>query len=321
VIPNDTTAAGDVGTRMVPRGRVVVVGSANEDIMITAARLPRPGETVVGRSLILLPGGKSANQAVAAARAGAATWFVGAVGADDAGARALASLRAEGVDVGEVVTVDDVPTGTAAIVVDDSGENQITIVAGANGVLDGDHVTKALRRLALRTGDVVLVGFEVGDDAVAAAARCTREAGSLLVVNPAPARALCDDVIAAHPILIPNTSEAVAISRLDDEEHSIRRLAAITGAPVVITLGARGALVFEEGRSEIVPSLQLDALDTTGAGDTLAGVLAAGLADGLQLTAAVARAVIAAALSVTVRGARPGSPTRATIDAALTEHR
>jgi ribokinase len=298
---------------------VIVVGSANEDIVITANRLPMPGETVSGTSLTVLPGGKSANQAVAAARAGADVYFVGAVGTDDAGARSAKALRDEQVDVQALSRIADRPTGTAVVVVSADGENQIVIFAGANGALGAVHVESALTELALTPADVCLVGFEVGDEAVSAAARCASAGGARLVVNPAPARKLTEDVVSAQPILIPNSSEAEWLTGLSDAEDSARRLHEITGAPVVISAGARGALIVDDAQSgsRWVSSLEVDVADTTGAGDTLAGVLAAGLAGGLDLDHSVRRAVVAAALSVTVRGARPGSPTSQTIDSAL----
>lgn len=300
-------------------GRVIVVGSANEDIVITANRLPMPGETVSGTSLTVLPGGKSANQAVAAARAGADVCFVGAVGTDDAGSRSAKALGDEHVDVRALSRVADHPTGTAVVVVSADGENQIVIFAGANGALGASHVESALTDLALTPADVCLVGFEVGDDAVSAAARCAAVKGARLVVNPAPARKLTQDVVSARPILIPNLSEAEWLTGLSDAEEAARGLYEITGAPVVISAGAQGALIVEGAQiaARWVPSLSVEVADTTGAGDTLAGVLAAGLAGGLDLDYAVRRAVVAAALSVTVRGARPGSPMRQTIDDAL----
>lgn len=298
------------------RGRVVVVGSVNEDTLVTVDRLPGPGETVIGHHVSLLPGGKGANQAVAAARAGGDVFFVGAVGDDAAGGRSAAHLTDAGVDLSGLMRWSDTPTGIAMVVVSASGENQIVVVAGANATLDGPHVTAALDRLLLTPSDVCLVGFEVGDAAVSAAARSAREAGCALLLNPAPARALPAEAVKAGPVLLPNASEAELLTGEADEYAAARALADLTGSAVVITLGARGALVRRDGAAELVPSPAVDVVDTTGAGDTLAGVLATALADGVDLTLAVRRAAVAAALSVTATGARDGMPTKDLIDQA-----
>lgn len=298
------------------RARVVVVGSVNEDTVVTADRLPGPGETVVGSTLALLHGGKGANQAVAASRAGGDVFFVGAVGDDEAGARSAENLRAAGVDTRELLVMAGTQTGIAVVLLSADGENQIVILAGANGLLDARHVGGALDRLALTDRDIVLVGFEIGDDAVRAAARCAADSGARLLVNPAPARPLPDGTERAHPVLVPNASEAALLTGEQDERAAAAALTARTGAPVVVTLGARGALVVDGSTEQVIPSLTVEAVDTTGAGDTLAGVLATALADGLDLPAAVRRAAVAAALSVTAKGAQEGMPSRARIDEA-----
>jgi ribokinase len=284
--------------------------------VLTADRLPGPGETVLGTTLSRLPGGKGANQAVAAARAGGHVLFVGAVGDDEAGTRSADHLRDAGVDTRELLVLPGTQTGIAVVLVSADGENQIVILAGANGLLNAGHVSDALGRLALTDRDVLLVGFEIGDDAVRAAARCAGDSGARLLVNPAPARPLPDGIEQARPVLVPNASEAELLTGEKDERAAAEALAARTGAPVVVTLGARGALVVDGSSVQVVPSLTVEAVDTTGAGDTLAGVLAASLADGLALTAAVRRAAVAAALSVTAKGAQAGMPLRTRIDEA-----
>lgn len=300
-----------------PPGRVIVIGSANEDIVATAPRLPRPGETVTGRGVSILSGGKSANQAVAAARFGARVCFVGAVGADAAGRRAVESLTNEGVDVTHISVLPHERTGTALIMVSDDGDNLITVVAGANGSVDGALVDAALADLDVAASDVCLVCFEIGDEAVQAVARRSALCGATLVVNPAPARPLPTTVASASPILVPNETEAMHLARTDDYREAAHRLAAQTGAPVVATLGPLGALIVTEDVERQIPSLPVTAVDSTGAGDTLCGVLAAGLAEGLVLESAVERAVAAASLSVTALGARPGSPPRSRVDEAV----
>ncbi len=278
---------------------VLVVGSINVDITVHAGRLPGPGETVAGGRLERSGGGKGANQAVAAARSGAAVALVGAVGDDDLGADALAALRDEGVDVAAVSRLEGVATGVALIVVDGEGRNQIAVASGANHEVIGAHV-----RAADVAPGAVLASFELLDEPVLAAAEVARAAGCPLVVNPAPARPLEPALLALHPIVTPNQREATELTGEEAPEAAARALTELTGAPVVITLGERGALVVAGADSELVPAPAVRAVDTTGAGDVFNGVLAAGLARGHELRAAVATAVAAAARSVTTTGAR-----------------
>jgi ribokinase len=298
------------------RPQVVVVGSINVDFVVSAERLPARGETVVGGRLERSGGGKGANQAVAAARTGAAVSLVGSVGDDDLGADALDALRAEGIDVTGVDRVPGTPTGVAVIVVDREGDNQIAVASGANHALSGERVSAALGELGRGPG-CVLVSFELTDDVVGAAADAARTAGRTLIVNPAPARALDPALCRLAPILTPNEREAAGLSGAGDPEEAGRRLAAQTGAPVVITLGAGGALVVEGTRAERVAAPAARVVDTTGAGDTFSGVLAAELAAGRTLRAGAGVAVAAASLSVTVAGARGGMPHREALDAAV----
>jgi ribokinase len=289
---------------------VVVIGSVNMDITVHADRLPGPGETVTGGTALRGGGGKGANAAVAAARGGAAVQLIGAVGDDEPGTAALAALWADGVDVGAVVALPGVATGTALIVVDAAGDNQIAVASGANHELTGDHVTAALRGAAgapapLLRGAGVLICFEIPDAAVVAGAQAAARAGAALVVNPAPARPLPDALLATRPILTPNQHEAAALSGAEDPERAARDLAQRTGAPVVVTLGERGALVAEPvGDTTLHAAPAVEAVDATGAGDVFNGVLTTELAAGTALHPAVDAAVAAAARSVTRPGAR-----------------
>jgi ribokinase len=289
---------------------VIVVGSVNADLVVRAARLPGPGETVTGGTFARHGGGKGANQAVAAARLGARTALVAAVGEDDFGADALRGLAAEGVDVDGVARLADVATGVALIVVDQRAENQIAVASGANAALDGAFVAAALERLE---GGVVLLSLEVGDAALLAGARGAR----LAVLNPAPAREVPAALLDAGPLLTPNAGEARDLTGEEDPRAAALALRERTGAPVVVTLGADGALLADgPGDPVRVPAPRVDAVDTTGAGDCLNGALAAELARGAALEAAVAFAVRAAALSTLRQGAREGMPTREAVDAA-----
>ena len=292
---------------------VVVVGSVNTDLVVTVERLPAPGETVTGGRFERHGGGKGANQAVAAARAGARVRFVGAVGRDDLGDEALRLLEEEGVDVSGVARVPDAPSGVAAIVVDARGENQIAVASGANARLDGRAVEQALGGGAGEVG-AVLTNLEIGGDAMLAAARHAAAAGVPFVLNPAPARPLPDAVLALRPILTPNLGEARALAGEGDERSAARLLAERTGAAVVVTLGARGAMLVSRGDERMLAAFEVEAVDTTGAGDAFNGVLGWGLAGGLGLEEALPYALAGAALAVTVAGAREGMATRPDIE-------
>ncbi len=297
---------------------VVVVGAINVDLVIEAERLPRPGETVVGAGVQHHGGGKGANAAVAAARAGASVRLIGAVGADDTGTAALAELRAVGIDVTDVAVLAGTPTGVALIVVDPHGENQIAVGAGANAALSVAHVTTALGR-ALPDAGCVLVSTEIPGDAVAAAIAAAVAAGVSCILNPAPVIPVVSELLTLRPVLTPNRTELAGIAdalNLTDASRDespldaqARELSARTGAPVIVTLGADGALLVADGVAERIPSPPAVVRDTTGAGDTFNGVLAAHLAAGDDLKAAVRAAVAAASRSVTQPGAR-SSPTQ-----------
>jgi ribokinase len=300
--------------------RVVVVGSVNVDLVVSVARLPRAGETVAGGAFARHGGGKGANQAVAAARLGAQVAIVGAVGADELGDEALAELAGEGIDVDHVARLEGVPTGVAAIVVDESGENQIAVASGANAQLDASAVERALTALLAtkpRESDplgfgVVLLVNEVPEAAVAAGVRAAHAAGWLAVLNPAPARSGAD---LGGVLLTPNADEARELAGEQDVEAAARVLAERTGAAVLVTLGADGALLLDGGDAKRLPAPPVDVVDTTGAGDTVNGALAAELAAGRPLPEAVRFALAAAALSTTAAGARTGMPRRDEVQA------
>jgi ribokinase len=283
----------------------VIVGSINVDLVFTVERLPRAGETVAAGRFERHGGGKGANQAVAAARAGATVKFVGAVGNDGAGTQALGELEREGVDVSKVIRLGSVATGLAAIVVDAEGENQIAVASGANANLDERIVERALASMQPAPDGVCLLNFEISDAALLAAARGVSAAGiTTIVVNPAPARALPRELTELHPLLTPNATEAAALANEPDPESAAQKLSATLDGPVIVTLGAGGALVVAGGDCERFTAPTVRAIDTTGAGDVFNGVLAASLAQGLALGHAVQRAVEAASSSVQHHGAR-----------------
>lgn len=290
--------------------QVIVVGSANADLVVAVERLPAAGETVTGGRFSRHGGGKGANQAVAAARLGARVTLIGAVGADDLGDEASALLREEGVDTRHLQRLDSTPTGVALIAVDARGENQIAVASGANASLRPEAVTAA----GIPAGAVVLLGHEVPEAVVLAGARAAR---GPIVLNPAPARALPDELLALRPILTPNRSEACALAAEREPHAAARALSARTGAPVLVTLGERGVLLVDGGEEELIAAPRVEVADTTGAGDTFNGALAAELAAGRGLREAAAFAVTAAALSCRVAGAREGMPSRTDVQAAI----
>ncbi len=284
---------------------IVVVGSINRDIVVTTSRLPRPGETVLGDGYFEAPGGKGANQAVAAARLGADVKFLGCVGNDDAGRWLLDGLRDEGVDASRVLVDPDTPSGGAVIIVDDKAENIIVGLPGANG-----RVTVQDSWLpVIAAADVVLVQLEIPFDAVVAAAEA---AIGTVILNPAPvhgfpspsAGGLPARLSAVVDITIPNSTEA-------------EQLGDIAVPTTIVTLGSAGAEIRTASSSRLVPAPSIAAKDTTGAGDAFCGAIAAALDRGADLGEAVVEAVHAGALSTTAPGARTAMPTRAELEAFL----
>jgi ribokinase len=281
-------------------GRVVVVGSVNVDLIVSVPRLPGVGETVTGGTLHRAPGGKGANQAAAAAKLGANTSLVGLTGDDEFGRLAREDLASFGVDVGRL-GYGDGPTGIAAVLVDDRGENLIAVVPGANHEVSGAHVSAELSRIAAR-GDVVLSVLELSDEAVESAAAVAHARGSVFILDPAPARTLSPHLLAACDILTPNEHEADALGGIDE------LLDAGVGA-VVVTRGAAGADLHRRGQAPMqVDPFLVDVVDTTGAGDAFNGALAWALADGRTLEEAVHLATGAGALATRELGARAGLP-------------
>ena len=294
---------------------MIVVGSINVDLVMRLPRLPGAGETVLGGVLARHHGGKGANQAVAAARAGARVHMVGAVGALD-GDESVRELVCEGIDVTHVARCEG-PTGHAAVLVNEaSGENQIAVAPGANDLVTVDLVDEAITTLDPGPDDVFVLSFEVPRTPLLLAADLARYAGARLIVNPAPARPDYADVLAGS-IATPNRHELAEYAAGTSIAARAGALSRQTGGPVVVTLGPHGALLAEGEGTEHFPGHRVEPVDTTGAGDTLTGVLAASLAAGYGLQPSVRRAVAAAALSVTHAGARSGMPVAAAIDGLL----
>jgi ribokinase len=297
--------------------RVVVVGSANTDLVVRVPTLPRPGETVIGGTFASVGGGKGANQAVAAARAGGQVVFVAKVGIDAMGTAAIASYQAEGVDTTHVTRDAATPSGVALILLDAAGENSIAVASGANERLLPADVDRA--RDAITAADVLLLQLEVPLETVRYAAAIARAAGVRVILNPAPARPLDAGLLADVAILTPNETEAELLTgRRGIDEHSAAGAAAdlIALGPhaVVITLGARGAFLAAGDSGLHVPAFPATPVDTVAAGDVFNGCLAVAIAEGCGLAAAVRFAAAGAAISVTRRGAQNSAPLRREIE-------
>ena len=279
---------------------VTVLGSLNLDVVIGLGRVPSPGETVLANEQQRVPGGKGLNQAVACARAGARTRMVGAVGDDDAAELLLEAAAGAGVDTGGVRRFAG-PSGTAWVMVQEDGDNAIVVAAGANGLLDGlrpDDIE------AVEGAAVLVAQLEVPLAAVLSAARVARSAGTTFVLNAAPVRPLPPELLGVVDVLVANEHEAAELG------------AAADAVPVlVVTLGAAGARITDVAGTREVPGVPAKVVDTTGAGDAFTGYLAAGLAGGLALDAAVERAVVAGALAVETAGAVPSIPDAGSVDA------
>lgn len=290
---------------------VVVVGSLAMDFTAIAPRLPQPGETVLGEEFLMVPGGKGANQAIAAARQGASTAMIGRIGTDALGDAVIDVLRGERIDVSSVARDAAHGTGIAQIVVGGHGENLIVVVPRANHALDAARVD-AQHELIARAR-VLLVQLEIPLDAVAAALGHARAAGVTTILNPAPAVALPDALLALVDLCIPNETEAEALCArpVDDVDAAMEAGAALVarGArSALVTLGSRGAVYVDAARRLAVDPFPVHAVDATAAGDTFCGALAAALAAGVTIEAALRRASAAGALATTVAGASSSIP-------------
>ncbi|HET9045972.1 MAG TPA: ribokinase [Casimicrobiaceae bacterium] len=291
---------------------IVVVGSINLDLVARVPRLPLGGETLSGSSFVSSPGGKGANQALAARRAGADVALFGAVGNDNFAAPALALLRAEGVDLTGVRAVA-APTGVAIIHVDATGENTIVVVAGANGTVDASIVPAA----ALGPGTIVAMPLEIPHEAVAAVAHEARTRGARVIVNAAPAAALPAATLAAIDSLVVNEHEAASVAAPFGlplaPDAFCAAVHARFGTATIVTLGARGAVAFDGHGAIVQPSPAVNVVDTVGAGDALIGALAAALDRGATLQNALREGVAAGSLACTRAGAQTSLPSRADI--------
>ena len=292
---------------------VHVVGSINQDIVAEAGRYPRPGETIIGTNLRIHPGGKGANQAVAAVRAGAEASLVGCVGDDEAGRDMLAVLRDSGVDCSGLRVVPGCPTGRGIITIVD-GENTIVVITGANMVVSPEQVSA----IEFRPGDICVAQLETPIEATIAAFRRARKAGATTLFNPAPASEVPAELLELSDILVVNVHEFSATFGVPVEDCSADRLPDVVTSRfrglLLATLGADGVAVWENAARVLVPGHRVSVVDSTGAGDCFVGYLAAGLVGGLSLEQAARRANRAAATGVTRHGALTSIPWAREVD-------
>jgi ribokinase len=303
---------------------IVVVGSSNTDMIVRVERLPRPGETVLGGQFLSAAGGKGANQAVAASRAGGQVAFIGRVGCDSLGESALSGLAEAEVDVTHVVRDARAPSGAALIFVAKNGENSIAVAGGANERLSVADLKKA--GSVLRGAKVILMQLETPLPTVTLAAKIAASTGAIAILNPAPARELSNRLLQTISILTPNKTEAellagVRINSIRHAENAARILQRRGARTVIITLGDQGAFVAAPTGSQHIPGHRVKPVDTTGAGDVFNGALAVALANDDPLPAAVHFANAAAALSVTRLGAQPSAPKRREIQKLMASRR
>lgn len=299
-------------------GHIVVVGSINMDLVVRAPRHPEPGETILGSSFQTFPGGKGANQAVAAARLGGKVKMIGRVGTDSFGDSLLATLQNDQVDTTHVRRSADLASGVALITVNEQGQNTIVVVPGANGALSPQDIIDS--RGAFIGASVVLLQLEIPIETVKTAAELARQEGVGVILNPAPARQLTKNLLSNVDFLIPNESELALLTGLQAVSIAAESLRSIGTRRLVVTLGSQGVLVIDEDGHYQLGAHLVPVVDTTAAGDAFVGAFAVALTEHRPTREAAAWGNAAGALAVTCAGAQPSLPTRAQLQAFLSDH-
>jgi ribokinase len=292
-------------------GNIAVIGSSNTDMVVKTTRLPIPGETILGGKFLMNPGGKGANQAVAAARLGGNVIFVGKSGEDIFGSQTRKILEKESIKTDFFLTDRDTPSGIALITVDNRGENCIVVAPGSNLSLTESDVS--LAREEILSSDIILMQLEIPLETVIYASDMGFKAGKKVILNPAPAVALPDDLFRKLYLLSPNETEAelltgIRVNDVESAEQAAAELLSKGTGIVIITLGSRGALVCMKNECRLIPAEKVEVVDTTAAGDVFNGALAVALSEGTDIFRAVEFAVRAATLSVTRMGAQASAP-------------
>ncbi|MGF1685149.1 ribokinase [Photobacterium japonica] len=297
--------------------KLVVLGSVNADHVLQVPSFPRPGETLHGRNYQVIPGGKGANQAVAAARLNADTGFIAYVGDDAFGINIREHFKMDGINIASVKMQPNCPTGIAMIQVADSGENSICISAEANAKLTAEAIETDLD--AIRQADYLLMQLETPMCGIEKAAQTAKAAGTTVILNPAPARELPDTLLNHVDIITPNETEAEALTGITvDSDEAAQQAANVLHAKgihtVMITLGAKGVWLSQGGEGKVIPGFRVEATDTTAAGDTFNGAFVTGLLEEMPLESAIKFAHAAAAISVTRFGAQTSIPRREEVE-------
>jgi len=304
-------------TTQTSRRQILVVGSSNTDMVIKAAHLPRPGETILGGTFFMNPGGKGANQAVAIARLGGSVTFICKTGSDIFGHQSQQLFEEEGINTSYVFSDSGNPSGVALITVDEKAENCIVVASGANANLLPSDLAKAEE--AIEQADLILMQLEVPMETVCFVADIAWQKGKKVILNPAPAHPLPADLLRHLYLITPNETEAEMITgvKITDESsagEAARLLSEMGVQHVIITLGSKGALIYSDGKTEMVPALKVEAVDTTAAGDVFNGALTVALSEGRSLKEAARFACKASAISVTRVGAQSSAPYRNEVD-------
>lgn len=300
--------------------KIMVVGSSNTDMVVKTERLPVPGETVIGGEFVTVPGGKGANQAVAAARLGAEVVFVARVGSDLFGDSSLRNLEREGLVTEYVVRDPERPSGVALIFVDSDGENMIAVASGSNAALSPSDVDRAAD--ALSECDALVLQLEVPLETVMHAAGLAHRLGVRVILNPAPACPLPKELLAMVDVLVPNETEArhllgLGLNQPADDPSPLRRFLDVGVENVILTLGGKGVLVVTSKEDRMIPVPKVQVVDTTAAGDVFTGALGVGLSSGMDIWEASGFSCRAAAISVTRLGAQSSMPTREEVEVFL----
>lgn len=291
--------------------KVVVIGSSNTDMTIKAERLPKPGETILGGIFVMGPGGKGANQAVAARRLGADVSFICKVGHDIFGDNAIEGYRKEGIDTSRILRSDKA-SGTALILVDAKAENCIAVAPGANGDLTPEDIDSVAD--VIRSAGYLILQLEIPVESVLRAARIAHEAGVYVILNPAPACPLPRELFSYVSLITPNQTESALLTGIEDNlDAAVDKLLEMGVKDVVVTLGSKGSMVVSGGERTFVPSQKVNAVDTTAAGDTFCGALCVALSEGCSLVQAAQFATKASALTVQKMGAQDSIPYRSDI--------